>query len=204
MQIVFFNNAWYLGFECKGGSEDGLLRFERLDRLYICQHLSKSRSQQQQLLHLQRLQKLLEASFGIFLGYSAAEQSKFLSKKKLDKKQVILTVELWFDEEKFKFVCEKTKRFPSAKLQMSPPPKGSGFVKDEEYKKVFCLSGTKDRHFPHRFRVELPCWCIKDVNFLSWIIGFGGHVKVVKPDELIDTVYETGLGIVEVYEDFNY
>ncbi|NET45369.1 AAA family ATPase [Okeania sp. SIO2B3] len=200
LQIVFFNNAWYLGFECEGGSSDGLLRFERLDRLYISQHLSKSRPQQQQLRNLQRLQKLLDASFGIFLGYSAADQSKFLSKKKLDKKQVIVTIELWFDEEKFKFVCEKTKRFPSGKLQMSPPPKGSGFVKDEEYQKVFRLSGTQNRRFPHKFRVELPCWCLKDVNFLSWVIGFGGHVKVVKPDELIDSVYEVGLGIVEVYE----
>ena len=27
-----------------------------------------------------------------------------------------------------------------------------------------------------------------------------GHVKVKKPDELIDSVYEIGLGIVEVYD----
>ncbi len=200
LQIVFFNNAWYLGFECEGGSDDGLLRFERLDRLYISQDLGKSRSQKQQLLHLQRLQKLLDASFGIFLGSSAAEQSQFLSQKKLAQKQVIVTVELWFDEEKFKFVCEKTKRFPSGKMKMSPPPKGSSFVKDEEYQKVFCLPGTKDEHFPHRFRVELPRWCLKDVSFLSWVIPFGGHVKVVKPDELIDIVHKIGLDIVEVYD----
>ncbi|NEP77944.1 MAG: WYL domain-containing protein [Okeania sp. SIO3B3] len=200
LQIVFFSNALYLGFECEGGSSNGLLRFERLDRLYISQDLGKSRSQQKQLLHLQKLQKLLDASFGIFLGYSAADQSKFLSKKKSDKKQVIVTIELWFDEDKFKFACEKTKRFPSRTLKMSPPPKGNSFVKDEEYQKVFCLSGTKDQHFPHRFRVELPYWCLKDVSFLSWVIGFGGHVKVVKPDELIDTVYETALGIVEAYD----
>ncbi|NEP78912.1 MAG: WYL domain-containing protein, partial [Okeania sp. SIO3B3] len=200
LQIVFFNNFWYLGFECEGGSSDGLLRFERLDRLYISQDLGKSRSQQQQLLHLQKLQKLLDASFGIFLGYSAAEQSQFLSQKKSDKKQVIVTVELWFDENKFKFVCDQTKRFQSGTLKMSPPPKDNSFVKDEEYQKVFCLSGTKDQHFPHRFRVELPYWCLKDVSFLSWVIGFGSYVKVVKPDELIDIVYETALGIVEAYD----
>ena len=200
LQIVFFNNAWYLGFECEGGSSDGLLRFERLDRLYISQDLGKSRSQKEQLSHLQKLQKLLDASFGIFLGYSAADQNQFLSKKNSDKKEVIVTVELWFDEEKFKFVCEKTKRFLSRNLKMSPPPKGSSFIKDEEYQKVFCLSGTKDENFPHRFEVKLPRWSLKDVSFLSWLIPFGGHVKVVKPDELIDIVYETGLGIVEVYD----
>ncbi|MEB3340984.1 hypothetical protein [Okeania sp.] len=200
LQIVFFNNAWYLGFEHEGGESDGLLRFERLDRLYISQDLGKFRSQKQQLLHLQKLQKLLDASFGIFLGYSAADQSKFLSNKKSEKKQVIVTFELWFDEEKFKFMCEKTKGFPSGTLKMSPPPKGSSFIKDEEYEKVFCLAGTKDKIFPHQFRVELPYWCLKDVSFLSWVIGFGGHVKVIKPDELIDNVYKTGLGIVEVYD----
>ncbi|NEQ39941.1 MAG: WYL domain-containing protein [Okeania sp. SIO3I5] len=200
LQIVFFNDAWYLGFECKGGSDDGLLRFERLDRLYISQDLGKFRSQQKQLLHLQKLQKLLDASFGIFLGYSAADQNKFLSKKNSDKKEVIVTVELWFNEDKFKFACEKTKRFPSRNLKMSPPPQGRGFIKDEEYQKVFCLPPTKDKYFPHRFEVKLPRWSLKDVFFLSWIIGFSGNVKVVKPQELIDIVHKIGLDIVEVYE----
>ncbi|NEQ78442.1 MULTISPECIES: WYL domain-containing protein [unclassified Okeania] len=62
------------------------------------------------------------------------------------------------------------------------------------------MTSPTDRRFLHRFRVELPGWCLKDVSFLSWVIGFGGHVKVVKPDGLIDTVYEVGLDIVEIYE----
>lgn len=200
LQIVFFNDAWYLGFECEGGSDDGLLRFERLDRLYISQYLSQSRSQKEQHSHLQKLQKLLDASFGIFLGYSAEDQNKFLSNNSSDKKEVIVTVELWFNEEKFKFACEKTKRFPSRNLKMSPPPKGSSFVKDEEYQKVFCLPGTKDEHFPHQFQVKLPRWSLKDVSFLSWVIPFGGHIKVVKPKEFIYIVRKIGLEIVEVYE----
>ncbi|NET44645.1 WYL domain-containing protein [Okeania sp. SIO2B3] len=154
LQIVFFNDVWYLGCECVGGSSHGLLRFERLDRLYISQYLGKSRSQKEQRSNLEKLQKLLDASFGIFLGYSAEDQNKFLSKNSSDKKEVIVTVELWFDEEKFKFACEKTKRFPSRNLKMSPPPKGSSFVKDEEYQKVFCLPGTKNEHFLHRFEVK--------------------------------------------------
>ncbi|NEQ40460.1 MAG: WYL domain-containing protein [Okeania sp. SIO3I5] len=200
LQIVFFSNNLYLGFECEGGSSDGLLRFERLDRLYIGQDLGKSRSQQKQVLNLQKLQKLLDASFGIFLGYSAADQSKFLSNKKSDQTQVIVTVELWFNEDKFKFAYDNTKRFPSGTLKMSPPPKSNSFLKDEKYQKIFCLPGTKDKNFPYRFQVELPYWCLKDVSFLSWVIMFGGHVKVVKPKELIDIVHKIGLDIVEVYE----
>ncbi len=85
-------------------------------------------------------------------------------------------------------------------MKISPPPKGSSFIKDEVYQKVFCLPGTKDKHFPYRFEVKLPRWNLKDVNFLSWVIGFSGHVKVVKPKELIDIIYQSGLDIVEVYE----
>ena len=199
LQIVFFNNAWYLGFEYEGGTFNGLFRFERLDRLRISQDLGKSCPEKQRS-KLERLQKLLDASFGIFLGYKAEDQSKFLSKDKKKKKEVIVTVELWFNQEKFEFVCEKTKLFPSGKLKMSPPPQGSSFIQKKEYEKIFDLEGTKNKHFPYRFRVELPCWCIEDVSFLSWVIGFGGHVKVKKPDELIDSVYEIGLGIVEVYD----
>lgn len=62
------------------------------------------------------------------------------------------------------------------------------------------MEGIKNKYFFYWFRVELFCWCIEDVSFLSWVIGFGGYVKVKKLDELIDSVYEIGLGIVEVYD----
>ncbi|MCL2925713.1 MAG: WYL domain-containing protein, partial [Trichodesmium sp. MAG_R04] len=211
LQIVFFNDAWYLGFECKGLS-NGLLRFERLDRLRISQDLGESCSIKEQYSKLQNLQKLLDASFGIFLGRSAEDQKIFLSQEKQEKekeqknqqkKQVIVRVELWFDEEKFKFVCEKTKRFPSGQLKMSPPPKNnSSFLQKKEYEKVFRLKGTKNKHFPYKFQVKLPYWCLEDVSFLSWVIGFGGHVKVKEPEKLKKTVYETGSSIVEVYQDY--
>ena len=208
LQIVFFNDAWYLGFECRGDVLNGLLRFERLDRLRISKDLGDSCSPEEQRSKLQRLQRLLDASFGIFLGYSAEDQRIFLRQEKpgkelknQQKKQVIVTVELWFDEEKFKFVCEKTKRFPSGQLKMSPPPKeDSSFLQKKEYEKIFRLKGTKNRNFPYKFQVKLPCWCLKDVSFLSWVIGFGHHVKVKEPKQLKDTVYQTGLSIVEVYE----
>ena len=84
---------------------------------------------------------------------------------------------------------------------MSPPPKdNSSFLQKKEYEKIFRLKGTKNRNFPYKFQVKLPCWCLKDVSFLSWVIGFGHHVKVKEPKQLKDTVYQTGLSIVEVYE----
>ena len=210
LQIVFFNDAWYLGFEYKGGPSSGLLRFERLDRLRISQDLGESRSIKEQTSKLQNLQKLLDASFGIFLGTSPEEQKMFLSQKKQgkelknqQKEQVTVKVELWFDEEKFKFVCEKTKRFPSGQLKMSPPPKNnSSFIQKKEYEKIFRLKGTKNKRFPYKFQVNLPCWCLKDVSFLSWVIGFGGHVKVKEPEKLKKTVYNTASSIVEVYQDY--
>ena len=70
----------------------------------------------------------------------------------------------------------------------------------KEYEKIFRLKGTKNKNFPYKFQVKLPCWCLKDVSFLSWVIGFGHHVKVKEPKQLKDTVYQTGLSIVEVYD----
>ena len=86
---------------------------------------------------------------------------------------------------------------------MSPPPKNnSSFIQKKEYEKVFRLKGTKNKRFPYKFQVKLPYWCLEDVSFLSWVIGFGGHVKVKEPEKLKKTVYETGSSIVEVYQDY--
>ncbi len=59
-----------------------MLRFERLDRLRITQDLGDSCSPEEQRSKLQRLQRLLDASFGIFLGYSAEDQRIFLRQEK--------------------------------------------------------------------------------------------------------------------------
>ncbi|WP_143855697.1 WYL domain-containing protein [Nostoc sp. 'Peltigera membranacea cyanobiont' 232] len=40
----------------------------------------------------------------------------------------------------------------------------------------------------------------RDVEFLRWIVGFGGNVKVTQPEALMVKVKAIGDAIVRVYE----
>ncbi|MCG6133963.1 MAG: WYL domain-containing protein [Nostoc sp. LLA-1] len=198
LQIVFFNSAWYLGYECVSGKYNGLFRFERLDRLFIGQPQFQVRSRQEQEEALKKLQKLSQASAGIHLGYVTQEQQQFLRGNKLQRAQVCVTVELWFNDIIFRFVAEGTKRFPAQQMKMSLPTASKRLNLP---KSIFSLAGTGDKHFPHRFQVTLPQWCLNDVDFLRWIIGFDGNVKVIKPQALIEKIKAKGEAIVNLYKN---
>lgn len=197
LQIVFCNQAWYLGYECEGGKYAGLFRFERLDRLFIGQLQERVRSRKEQEQSLQRLQKLYAASPGIFLGYSVSDQQQFLSHIKQEHFQACMTIELWFNDVIFRFIAEGTKRFPSQQMKMSLPIENKKLTLP---KSIFCLKKTPDKGFPNRLQLVLPKWYLSDVEFLRWIVGFGGNVRVIKPEELILKVKEMGKAILATYE----
>jgi predicted DNA-binding transcriptional regulator YafY len=197
LQIVFCNQAWYLGFECEAGKYARLFRFERLDRLFIGQPQPKVRSRQEQKNSLAKLQKLSAASAGLFLGYSASDQTKFLSPDKQERLQVCRTVELWFNDTIFRFIAEGTKRFPAKQMKMSPPV---GRATSTLPKSIFCLKRTTDKNFPNRFQLILPKWYLDDVEFLRWVVGFGGNVKVKQPEDFMLKVKSIGEAILSVYQ----
>ncbi|MEA5575945.1 WYL domain-containing protein [Anabaena sp. UHCC 0451] len=196
LQIVFSNYAWYLGYELVEGKDDGLLRFERLDRLFIGKPQTKTRSQLEQEAALKSLKKLSEASGGIFLGYNSQDQKQFLAGNKKARSQVCVTVELWFSDGMFRFVAEGTKRFPSQQMKMSLPVTGN---KLNLPKAIFSLPATGDHNFPNRFQVILPQWCLDDIELLRWILGFKAGVKVVKPQSLVDKIKQIGEDMVNIY-----
>ncbi|GAB1543357.1 hypothetical protein NUACC21_60310 [Scytonema sp. NUACC21] len=198
LQIVFYNLAWYLGYECQGGKNSGLFRFERLDRLFMGQPQTTVRLRREQEKSLQKLQQLFTASAGIFLGCTVSDQHQFLSKNKQEREKVCLTVELWFNDSTFRFVAEGTKRYSANQMKMSLPGERSKLTLP---KSMFCLKQTGDRYFPNRFQVVLPKWSLNDVDFFRWIVGFGGNVKVIQPQELLDKVKGIGEAIVRVYQD---
>jgi len=198
LQIVFCNVAWYLGFECVGGKYNGLFRFERLDRLFRGKQQNKWRSVAEQERSLNKLQRLYNASAGMFLGYSAAEQKLFLSRDKQEQQKASVTVELWFNDAIFRFITEGTKRFPAKQMKMSAPQARGRLLLP---KSIFCLQRTGNEKFPNRFRVVLPKWSLNDVDLLKWIVGFGGSVKVIQPLELVEKVRKIGEEIGEANND---
>lgn len=196
LQIVFYNFAWYLGFEQQGGEKNKLLRFERLDRLYIEKEMETTRSITEQKKALKKLTKLLSASYGIHLGNSVEQQKFFLSSKKEDKQKAQETVELWFSEKIFSFVAEGTKRFPSQQMKMTKLPR----LLLNNNSSLFSLSKSKNPQYPYRFQVTLPIWSLDEFDFIRWILGFGGEVKVHKPKKLQEKIITLSSNTINVYQ----
>ncbi|EAW35186.1 AAA family ATPase [Lyngbya sp. PCC 8106] len=194
LQIAFYHSAWYLGYEQEGGTEAGLLRFERLDRLASPAPQKQSRSLEMQEMALQRLHQLLDASVGMFLGNKVSVQRQFLGSQ-TERKSVEVKVELRFDNTIYPFICEGTKRFAKGKLKMSPPLVGSVTAS----KRLFSLNRTKDPRFPNQLQTIFPCWSLNDVDLQRWIVGFGNHVKVIQPLELRVKIQNIGEQIQQIY-----
>lgn len=192
LQLVFHQIAWYLGCEYHGGHKPGLMRFERMDRLFLNRRPCTQRPRQDQLAALERLHKLYDVSAGIFLGNDPTLQKQILSRNPKEREAAQFTLELWFSDRIFPFVSEGTRRF---KYQhMSPRPTGSSRPKS-----IFNLPPTGDRQFPHRFRVVLPRWSLEDVDLKRWILGFGPEVLVISPEPLQKMIRSIGTALASLY-----
>lgn len=196
LQMVFHNIAWYLGFQRQGGERNGLLYFERLDRLDLMGSTQTFRSQNKQKKALDELTRLYVASAGIYLGEEAADQRKYLNKDRSVRQSVEIVVELWMSDRIFAFVREGNQRFPRSQMQMSRPQDRR--VKESD-KSLFCLQPSGDNKFPNRFCVTLPVWSLDDVDLKRWILGFGPQVKVVQPQALVDKIHNEAEAIANNY-----
>lgn len=197
LQILFHNTAWYLALEYEGGKpeESGLIKIERLDRLYLIRRHLKQRSLEQQETALKNMQQLLNNSIGLHLGSNSLEQKQFLSSKTSVRKKVEITIKLRFNDTIFKFISEGTKRFPKNRMKMSPPND-----KTSTKTGLFSLEKSPDSRFPNRLEITLPRWSLESIDLWKWIVSFGGQVIVEEPPELVEKVREIGEGIVGVYD----
>lgn len=203
LQVVFHNIAWYLGYQRVA---DGLLRFERLDRLELFEVEPDGFSEAAQAKAWQNLMVLYQASYGLHVGNRVEDQQAFLrgvgkpAGKRAASPGIEVVCELWFSDEMFRFVSEGAQRF-AGRQKMSPRLTGS-VTTTAEKKTIFCLKKTGDARFPNRLQVRLPCWVVaEDVDFKRWILGFGGHVKVVAPLALAQDVRQQGQNILAAYEE---
>ncbi|MBD2654606.1 WYL domain-containing protein [Synechocystis sp. FACHB-383] len=196
IQLVFHNIGWYLGFEMVNAEQSGLLKFGRIDRLFLSKVIPIARSPEEQNLALQKLETLCQSCGGIFLGNNVTDQKNYLSHKVSHKKSVEIEIELWFSDYMFRFVSEGNKRFPLKQMRMSPK-----LDQDQHRKSVapYNLPKTGDEQFPNRFRVTLPKWMLEDIDFRRWIIGFGNQVKIICPPELVSNIQAHGESIAKVY-----
>lgn len=181
IQIIFHNIAWYLGYK---QVKNGLLRFERLDRLTfnrINPHLKTSVKEHE--IARNQLFELFNSSYGLHLGNDPEIQQRYL---KGDREGLEDTLELWMTESVFRFIQEGTRRF---KNRPSYPPHKTYISSTKEAMKEQQYTTEEQRQFPKRLIVNIPVWSLKESrDFQRWVISFGGSVKVVKPDYLKDTI----------------
>ena len=110
LQIIFFGGGWYLGFQDK----KGLLLYERLDRLALVQtDVSVSKSEQKKTLD--HLNRLLDSSYGLYLGDNPQHQQQYLSDDPEAVAAISEEIELRFTDDIYKFVSEKNEAFSSFK-----------------------------------------------------------------------------------------
>jgi predicted kinase len=193
LQIVFYSIGWYLGYIRR---EDGLLQFERLDRL-TANPTGFTRPRSYQNEARQQLHSLQKAGFGLFLGKSAKEQQQFLSRDVNQQATITDTLELWFTNELFRFISEGTQRFGTIELS----DRIDGSRSQAEGKSIFTLKPTGNVHFPNRLRATLPRWVLQDdYDLKAWILRFGSDVKVITPKDLADDIQQRAKNILEVYQ----
>jgi predicted kinase len=192
LRIIFHRIGWYLAYQ---RCSDGLLKFERLDRLTGAHFSTAKLPKAPQKEALQQIERLYKSGFSLFIGNDPTEQQTFLSKDKKERAQVEGTLELWIDDAKFRFISEGTQRFQ--RLHMSPKPDISV---NQVAKDIFCLEPTGNARFPHRLQATLPIWVLRDdFELQSWIMGFGGHVRVVQPESLAAKLKAQAQAIVDAY-----
>ncbi len=189
LQIIFHHLHWYLGFELDHGKAKGLLQFERLDRLCLGEAQKKQRSQNTQQKSLHRLLKLYHASGDLFLGNDPKLQEQYLSENVSEREKIEVAIEIWLNEATFRFMSEGIQRFPKEQMKLSLPFNRELLRKN---RLMFSLRKTSDPQHPHRCRIRLPQWSLEDPDFHSWLLGFGGQVKVVSPDRLREILSQKG------------
>lgn len=205
LQIVFFNIAWYLGFE----RNDGLLSFERMDRLRFNNPNSfATRTPKDQKKAQDRLEKLHKATPGIFLGNDPKEQQLYLNHE--TRKQVEITLEIWMNDHSFKFIQEGRQRFGAGQIKFSK--RGDRPNQTEDDTKLFCLKPTGDIQFPHRLQLTLPQWSVGnlneqenidregDIDLQKWILGFKNQVKVIAPPEFVNKIKAIATEMADIYQ----
>ncbi len=193
LQIVFYNIGWYLGYECKDSRNANLFKFERLDRIFFRQTLNEKRTSEKQQQALSHLETLYKASYSLFISNSVENQQKYLDKQQRTNVEILL--EIWCNDNIFRFISEGTKRFPPNNIKMSKRHS----IPQQASNTMFVLPQTGDSNFPHRFQVTLPSWSVYDIDLQRWILGFGGNIKVMQPQAIVEQIKTIGDAISHVY-----
>ncbi len=186
LQLIFHDVGWYLLFEeDQVGHQYGLIRSERLDRLAMRPGDSGlHRSIEEHHNSLNRLEKLLHYSGGIYFGEDLTQQLAIADQSITRRKEALSVLRFYCAPWAFAFIREGLQRYPIENTRFSKPLAGDDWWHHPNAPHVLEPNISDSTH-PYPVELDLPIWTIAaDVDLRSWLFGFGGGIRIDSPDEL--------------------
>jgi predicted kinase len=186
LQLIFHNVGWYLLFEeDQVGREQGLIRSERLDRLAMARGDGDlRRNPEQHAAAINRLERLLHHSGGIFFGSDLEQQLAVASSSAQRRSQALVTLRFCCSPWAFAFIREGLQRYPIEHTRFSKPLPGDSWWHHPKAPHVL-EPGPADASHPYPVELDLPPWTVAaDIDLRSWLFAFGGGIRIEQPDVL--------------------
>jgi hypothetical protein len=186
LQLIFHNVGWYLLYEeDQIGQEQGLIRSERLDRLAMRrQEAGFRRSPELHAAALNRLERLLHHSGGIYFGGDLEQQLAIASPSAQRRSQLLVSLRFCCAPWAFAFIREGLQRYPIEHTRFSQPLPGDSWWHHPKAPHVL-QPGAADSSHPYPVELDLPPWTVAaDIDLRSWLFAFGGGIRIESPDAL--------------------
>ena len=186
LQLIFHNVGWYLLFEEEQvGREQGLIRSERLDRLAMARGDGDlRRTPQQHAAAINRLERLLHHSGGIYFGSDLEQQLAVASSSAQRRSQALVTLRFCCSPWAFAFIREGLQRYPIEHTRFSNPLPSDSWWHHPKAPHVL-EPGPADASHPYPVELDLPPWTVAaDIDLRSWLFAFGGGIRIEQPDAL--------------------
>jgi hypothetical protein len=192
LQLIFHNVGWYLLFEeDQIGQEQGLIRCERLDRLALVSGKGElRRTAEEHRSALERLDRLLHHSGGVYFGSDLEQQLAVASPSAQRRSQALATLRFHCAPWAFAFIREGLQRYPLEHIRFSRPLPGDSWWHHPRAPHVL-EPGPADSSHPYPVELDLPPWTVAaDIDLRSWLFAFGGGIRIESPDALRQELVE--------------
>ncbi|MCP9831868.1 AAA family ATPase [Synechococcus sp. HJ21-Hayes] len=186
LQLIFHNVGWYLLFEEDHiGREQGLIRSERLDRLAMPRTDGDlRRSPGQHAAAINRLERLLHHSGGIYFGGDIDQQLAVASSSASRRNQILQTLRFCCSPWAFAFIREGLQRYPIEHTRFSKPLPADSWWHHPKAPHLLEPGPVSSSH-PYPVELDLPPWTLAaDIDLRSWLFAFGGGIRIEQPDAL--------------------
>ena len=186
LQLIFHNVGWYLLFEEDHiGREQGLIRSERLDRLAMPRTDGDlRRSPGQHAGAINRLERLLHHSGGIYFGGDIDQQLAVASSSASRRSQSLQTLRFCCSSWAFAFIREGLQRYPIEHTRFSKPLPADSWWHHPKAPHLLEPGPASSSH-PYPVELDLPPWTLAaDIDLRSWLFAFGGGIHIEQPDAL--------------------